>query len=86
MTEREDLETRVNQFICMELPGQPRAMHMGTSYLVNDMWKEIQRLRTELQAARAAPAQPCGCLIGTCESKPDRVCRMLQELQEGGHQ
>lgn len=45
-----DLETRVRQFQALELPGQPRGMHMGTSYLVSDLWREVQRLR-------AAPAQ-----------------------------
>jgi hypothetical protein len=44
-TDQPDLATRVQQFVCMELPGQPRGMHMGTSYLVNDLWSEIQRLR-----------------------------------------
>ena len=40
-----DLEERVSQFNSLTLPGQPMAMHMGTSYLVNDLWKEVQRLR-----------------------------------------
>jgi hypothetical protein len=42
---REPLETRVEQFRCLELPGQPMSMHMGTSYLVGDLWKEVQGLR-----------------------------------------
>ena len=41
----DDLETRVNQFLTLELPGQPMAMHMGTMSLVNDLWREVQRLR-----------------------------------------
>ena len=41
----DDLEERVRQFNCMELPGQPFGMHMGTNYLVNDLWREVQRLR-----------------------------------------
>lgn len=40
-----DLEERVNQFHSLSLPGQPMAMHMGTSYLIDDLWKEIQKLR-----------------------------------------
>lgn len=32
------LADRVLQFQFMELPGQPMMMHMGTSYLVNDLW------------------------------------------------
>ena len=33
---------RVNQFQCMELPGQPMGMHMGTAYLVSDLLKRIK--------------------------------------------
>ena len=44
-TDQPDLATRVQQFVRMELPGQPRVMHIGTSYLVNDLWREVQRLR-----------------------------------------
>lgn len=40
------LEERVDQFNSLSLPGQPVMMHMGTSYLVNDLWKEIKRLRS----------------------------------------
>jgi len=40
-----DLEERVYKFQTGELPGQPMSMHMGTSYLVNDLWQEIKRLR-----------------------------------------
>lgn len=41
----EDLEERVNQFHMLQLPGQPMAMHMGTSHLIDDLWKEIKKLR-----------------------------------------
>ena len=41
----DDLRERVQQFHRMELPGQPIGMHMGTFYLVDDLWKEIERLR-----------------------------------------
>lgn len=41
-----DLEKRVQQFNSLSLPGQGMAMHMGTSYLVNDLFREVQRLRT----------------------------------------
>jgi hypothetical protein len=46
------LEERVDAFALMELPGQPRVMHMGTSYLVNDLWREIQRLNAALSMTR----------------------------------
>ena len=32
-----ELSKRCLQFKCLELPGQPQGMHMGTSYLVNDL-------------------------------------------------
>lgn len=51
--EKQDLETRVQKFNSLQLPGQPMAMHMGTSYLVEDLWKEVQRLRAELQVVSA---------------------------------
>jgi len=44
----DDLAKRVNQFNMRSLPGQPMVMHMGTSYLVNDLWIEVQRLRKEV--------------------------------------
>ena len=47
----DDLENRVQQFGMMQLPGQPMGMHMGTSYLVNDLWREVQKLRAELKNA-----------------------------------
>ena len=52
----DDLEKRVQQFITLSLPGQPMSMHMGTSYLVNDLWREVQRLR--LLTQRAADGYP----------------------------
>lgn len=36
-----DLKDRVFKFNMMELPGQPQGMHMGTSYLLNDLWGEL---------------------------------------------
>jgi hypothetical protein len=44
-----DLEDRVDKFHCLELPGQPRMMHMGTSSLVSDLLKEVQRLTKLLE-------------------------------------
>ena len=46
----DDLETRVNQFNRMALPGQPMGMHMGTSYLINDLWNEVKRLNDLLKS------------------------------------
>ena len=49
MEEKDDLEKRVIDFRCLRLPGQPMGMHMGTSYLVNDLWMEVNRLREILE-------------------------------------
>lgn len=38
------LKERVLAFKTFSLPGQPVSCHMGTSYLVNDLWQEIERL------------------------------------------
>lgn len=47
-----DLKDRVDKFNALELPGQPKTMHMGTSRLVADLWREIERLRAENQVLR----------------------------------
>ena len=44
----EDLEKRVEQFQLLMLPGQPMFKHMGTAYLVSDLWKEVKKLRKEV--------------------------------------
>ena len=47
MTEAErlkDLEERVFQFNSLQLPGQPMGMHMGTSYLISDLWATLRKL------------------------------------------
>ncbi len=49
-----DLETRVQQFKTLSLPGQPMGMHMGTCNLVEDLWREVQRLETENARMRNA--------------------------------
>ena len=41
----DELKARVDAFNRMQLPGQPRSMHMGTSYLVYDLWNEVVHLR-----------------------------------------
>jgi hypothetical protein len=44
---RAELKKRVDQFNALELPGQSPMMHMGTSYLVNDLWREVKRVAKE---------------------------------------
>jgi len=43
------LEERVNQFHLLQLPGQPMGMHMGTSYLVSDLWRRVKELEREVK-------------------------------------
>lgn len=43
----DDLEQRVRLFETLQLPGQPRMMHMGTGYLVGDLWEAVRELRDE---------------------------------------
>jgi hypothetical protein len=56
MTDKDELGERVVKFSCLELPGQPQSMHMGTSYLVSDLWREVQRLRALIAAKPAGEA------------------------------
>lgn len=49
-----NFEERLNKFRRLELPGQPPSMHMGTAYLVEDLWKEIVALRAELAKTKSA--------------------------------
>ena len=62
--ERDDLADRVMQFKTMSLPGQPMAMHMGTSYLVNDLWRAVQEARAERDWLRDALWR----LVDACEA------------------
>ncbi len=51
----ESLRNRVIAFSCLELDGQPPMMHMGTAYLVNDLWAEVQRLHEVLKRHQIDP-------------------------------
>lgn len=44
-----ELRERVRDFQMLRLPGQPLMMHMGTSYLVNDLQSRILALEKALQ-------------------------------------
>jgi hypothetical protein len=54
----DDLEKRVKQFNTLSLPGQSMSMHMGTLYLVNDLWREVERLRGVEAAASVRASAP----------------------------
>ena len=45
MIDFDDLKNRVEQFSALELPGQPQGMHIGTLYLVGDLWRAVQKLK-----------------------------------------
>lgn len=52
-----NLKERIQQFDTLSLPGQMPAMHMGTSYLVHDLWNALQAAEARLRlAARLAEA------------------------------
>jgi len=53
----DDLKNRVTKFHCLQLPGQPRSMHMGTAYLIEDLWKEVQKLREKIDKLCASPKE-----------------------------
>lgn len=49
----DNLDGRVTAFRCFALPGQPMAAHMGTTYLVNDLWNEVIRQQEEIASLTA---------------------------------
>jgi hypothetical protein len=50
-----DLIERVTQFRALQLPGQPQSMHMGTSYLVNDLVARVRELEADIRAQSQTP-------------------------------
>ncbi len=55
MGDKKSLEQRVTDFALLRLPGQPQAMHMGTASLVDELWREVERLREIVEPERTAP-------------------------------
>lgn len=53
----DDLKERVNAFSTLSLPGQMPMMHMGTSYLVNDLWKAVRTITAENAALKERVAE-----------------------------
>ena len=43
------LKDKVFQFNVGELPGQPIGRHMGTYYLVNELYEEVERLTAQVE-------------------------------------
>ena len=48
----DNLKERIMQFRTLSLPGQPMGMHMGTSYLVEDLWRAVKELKEQVDAKR----------------------------------
>lgn len=68
MSDKRDVLERAADFACLKLPGQPLAMHMGTSYLVHDLAAEVRRLRGtngDLLALAKQYASECAECNGT---------------------
>jgi len=83
----EDLKKRVDDFNSLRLPGQPFGMHMGTSYLVNDLWEDIQKRDNELRKLvddmRATiHSESCGC--NGCEMLREYAGKFEKQLLDGG--
>ena len=62
------LKERVIAFESLTLPGQPRAMHMGTLYLVNDLWREILRLNAALSMTREGVDADTAKRVQNCQT------------------
>lgn len=43
--DKPSLDRRVSQFNQLLLPGQPPTMHMGTMYLVSDLYNDLRTVR-----------------------------------------
>ena len=48
MSKIEELKERVLKYRMLQLPGQPMAAHMGTSYLIGDLLAAVEEYATEL--------------------------------------
>lgn len=72
MSETKDLplDERVRMFNCLELPGQGMGMHMGTFYLVSDLWHEVKRLRDLRHTDQSVPCPTCGFHVVKTERPP----------------
>lgn len=63
MSDLDDLRDRVNKFNALELPGQLQSMHMGTSYLVNDLMRAVDKIvkasRLDAYTSKGYPKAGC---------------------------
>lgn len=72
MSVKEPLEKRVMDFQLMRLPGQPVGVHLGTSYLVQDLWDRVCMLEALLRKAK-----PC---VEICSGGPSERLNPAQEI------
>ena len=79
----DDLEKKVKQFERHELPGQPSAVHMGTFYLVNDLWAEIKKLRAQ-QGQSSRPDKPCEVHQLVKTNDGNFLCQICGKIISGG--
>lgn len=70
-SETPSLEDRVMKFRMLALPGQPPMMHMGTSYLVEDLWREL-----------AAAKESESCYVALAAAQSDRADKAEAERDE----
>ncbi len=88
--EKPSLEERVQQFNSLRLPGQPMGMHMGTSYLVNDLWRALKEandraerlLDSEADKIMAMTAQQVSALIAATGHHPDDAAKLVKQAAE----
>ena len=82
VNDKGSLEERVNLFNQMALPGQPLGMHMGTSYLVNDLARENKRLAAEIEALREAAQKLIAHLNERIDAAPSDAVPVFAGLAE----
>jgi hypothetical protein len=75
------LDEKLNAFYNLQLPGQPKFMHMGTMRLVRDLEKEIYRLQSEPnKVEEESLKEPCNSKQEKRRELEDQV-RMLEEMK-----
>ena len=74
-----DLRNRIKQYRTLSLPGQPMGMHMGTSYLINDLENAIDQLEAENEELLEM-VRRCRPFINF--SSPNRLADEIDKLLE----
>ncbi len=84
-------DSAANSLAAPDLHQKAKALHdvLGRLHygrMPTEVADAFQALGNALATPTVGAGAPCGCQPGTCESKKNVVCRMAQELHEGGHQ